>query len=89
MFFPQRWVSCVCWNLAGEFGPVLKAIDKMIALLQDQEQEDLETKQTCEKDRMSDTRDALVASRDIDDWCNQRFALPSITLQCGPLALGP
>mmetsp|Transcript_89659 Transcript_89659/g.141549 ORF Transcript_89659/g.141549 Transcript_89659/m.141549 type:complete len:735 (+) Transcript_89659:54-2258(+) len=49
------------------FEPIIKAIDKMIATLQDEENKDLEIKETCEKDRMDDTRTAIVASRDIDE----------------------
>jgi len=49
------------------FDPIIKAIDKMVALLQGEENKDLEIKETCEKDRMDDTRAAIVASRDIDE----------------------
>lgn len=50
-----------------EFEPVIKAIDKMITLLQDEEAEDLKIKEECEKNRMEDTREAIVHSRDIDE----------------------
>lgn len=50
-----------------QFKPVLEAIDKMLALLKSEEKKDLETKQTCEEDRKKDTRDALLAGREIDD----------------------
>jgi uncharacterized coiled-coil protein SlyX len=50
-----------------EFEPVIKAIDKMIALLNEEENKDLEIKETCESDRMEDTRKAVVASREIDE----------------------
>jgi hypothetical protein len=50
-----------------DFAPIIKAIDKMIALLQEEENKDLEIKETCEQDRMDDTRAAIVASRDIDE----------------------
>merc|ERR1719174_754558 len=49
------------------FDPIIKAIDKMIKTLEDEEDKDLKIKQVCEEDRMSDTRTAIVASRDIDD----------------------
>mmetsp|Transcript_37520 Transcript_37520/g.60133 ORF Transcript_37520/g.60133 Transcript_37520/m.60133 type:complete len:736 (+) Transcript_37520:44-2251(+) len=49
------------------FEPILKAIDKMIATLKDEENKDLAIKETCEQDRMDDTRAAIVASRDIDE----------------------
>lgn len=49
------------------FEPIIEAIDKMIATLQEEESKDLEIKETCEQDRMDDTRAAIVASRDIDE----------------------
>jgi len=49
------------------FDPILKAIDKMIETLQSEENKDLEIKETCEKDRMVDTRNAIVYSREIDE----------------------
>merc|ERR1740138_1144151 len=54
-------------SVKGKFDPIIEAIDKMIKLLQKEEDEDLEIKQTCEKDRMEDTREAIVTSRTIDD----------------------
>merc|ERR1719375_2639508 len=39
----------------------------MIEKLKDEEKEDLSSKEHCEEDRMDDTRDAIVESRDIDD----------------------
>jgi hypothetical protein len=39
----------------------------MIALLKSEEDKDLDIKQTCEKDRMEDTRTAIVFSRTIDE----------------------
>jgi DNA repair exonuclease SbcCD ATPase subunit len=50
-----------------KFGPVLKAIDKMIAMLKSEENKDLETKNRCEADRMADTRKAILRSREIDE----------------------
>lgn len=50
-----------------KFKPVIKAINKMIKTLKEDEKDDLKTKQTCEEDRMDDTRDALVAARDMDE----------------------
>jgi len=58
-------------SVKGQFGPVLKAVDKMIALLKDQEKKDLDIKQTCEEDRMKDTRTATEASRAIDDMTDK------------------
>lgn len=50
-----------------KFEPIIKSIDKMIALLQEEENKDLEIKEKCEEDRMSDTRAAILASREIDE----------------------
>jgi len=60
-----------------KFEPVLKAIDKMVTLLKDQENKDLETKQTCEADRMSDTRKAIINSREVDDMTDVVVKLES------------
>merc|ERR1719298_318349 len=54
-------------SVKTKFDPIIKAIDKMITLLEKEEDEDLAIKQTCEKDRMEDTREAIVTSRDIDE----------------------
>jgi len=51
----------------GHFDKVIEAIDKMVATLKAQMDEDLETKEQCEKDRAEDTRSAGVASREIDE----------------------
>jgi hypothetical protein len=50
-----------------KFKPIIESIDKMIKVLKADEKEDLETKETCEKDRMENTRKALLAGRDIDE----------------------
>merc|ERR1712176_1551916 len=50
-----------------KFKPIIEAIDKMVEKLKKEENEDLETKETCEKDRMEITRKALLAGRDIDE----------------------
>jgi len=49
------------------FKEVIDAIDKMVLKLKKDEDKDLEIKQTCEQDRMYDTRDAILDSRDIDE----------------------
>merc|ERR1719217_1252192 len=54
-------------SVKTKFDPIIKAIDKMITLLEKEENEDLDIKQTCEKDRMEDTREAIVTSRSIDE----------------------
>jgi hypothetical protein len=52
---------------SGEFDEVIAAIDKMVALLNSEQAEDLDHKQDCEKTRMEDTRSVIVSSREIDD----------------------
>merc|ERR1719454_152264 len=52
---------------SGHFDKVIAAIDKMVATLKAQMDEDLKTKEQCEKDRAEDTRVAAVASREIDE----------------------
>jgi hypothetical protein len=64
-------------SVKTKFGPVLDAIDKMISILKDQEKKDLDIKQTCESDRMGDTRDAIVAGRAIDDMTDKVTRLTS------------
>jgi len=62
-------------SVKTKFGPVISAIDKMIAILKGNEKKDLETKQTCEDDRMADTRKAVLAGRDIDDMTDRMSKL--------------
>jgi len=64
-------------SVKTNFEPVLKAIDKMIALLKDEENKDLEIKETCESDRMSDTRKAILAARAIDEMTDKVTKLES------------
>jgi|Transcript_42148 hypothetical protein len=54
-------------SVKTQFKPIIEAIDKMLKLLKEEETKDLETKESCEEDRMEDTRKALVAGRDIDE----------------------
>mmetsp|Transcript_111089 Transcript_111089/g.324943 ORF Transcript_111089/g.324943 Transcript_111089/m.324943 type:complete len:730 (-) Transcript_111089:47-2236(-) len=51
----------------GHFDDVLSAIDTMLTLLKGEETSDLEKKETCESDRATDTRDAALASRKMDE----------------------
>mmetsp|Transcript_124141 Transcript_124141/g.276987 ORF Transcript_124141/g.276987 Transcript_124141/m.276987 type:complete len:732 (+) Transcript_124141:74-2269(+) len=51
----------------GHFDEVISAIDKMLAILQTEESGDLKKKEGCEADRASDTREAILASRTIDE----------------------
>jgi len=54
-------------SVKTKFDPIIKAINKMIKILEGDEKKDLDTKQQCESDRMEDTRDAILLSRDIDE----------------------
>merc|ERR1719440_950289 len=58
-------------SVKTKFGPVIDAI------LKDNEKKDLEIKQTCEEDRMSDTRKAILAGRAIDDMTDKMTSLTS------------
>merc|ERR1712008_268920 len=49
------------------FEKVIEAIDKMLVLLKKEQEEDLKIKEDCEKTRAEDTRDAIVASRAMDE----------------------
>merc|ERR1719498_1398801 len=69
-------------SVKGKFDPIIKAIDKMIKQLQDEEDKDLDIKQTCEKDRMADTREAIVASRTIDEMTDKITALTEEIAEC-------
>jgi len=61
---------------------VVRAIDKMIVKLREDEAKDLSDKQDCEKTRMKDVRDAIEAGRDIDDKTD---AIASLTSQIADL----
>merc|ERR1719428_2805308 len=50
-----------------EIDKVIKMIDEMIQTLKDEEKEDLESKETCEKNRMEQTDEARKTSIEIDD----------------------
>jgi hypothetical protein len=51
----------------NHFTEVIKVIDEMIALLKDEENSDLEKKEECEKNRMEDTRTAVLKARSVDE----------------------
>merc|ERR1712113_207187 len=51
----------------GHFDEVIEAIDKMVATLKEEEADDLKQKETCEQDRMDNTRDAIKTSRTMDE----------------------
>merc|ERR1740130_2007009 len=69
-------------SVKGRFDPIIKSIKKMVKQLAAEEQTDLETKQTCEEDRMADTREAITSSRDIDDMTDAITALSSRIADC-------
>merc|ERR1719331_3191760 len=54
----------------------------MIKLLESEEEKDLEIKQTCEEDRMEDTRDAIVYSRTIDEQTDKITHLTEVIAEC-------
>jgi hypothetical protein len=51
----------------SHFDKVIASIDKMVETLKGEEQTDLENKETCEKDRATDTRTAIKAARTMDE----------------------
>jgi chromosome segregation ATPase len=57
----------VALNTGSHFTEVLEAIDKMVVVLKEEEQSDLATKETCEKDRAEATREAALKSRGMDE----------------------
>jgi len=69
-------------SVKGAFDPIIKAINKMVATLQQEEQQDLETKQTCESDRMSNSRKAITDSRTIDEKTDEITALTAKIAAC-------
>merc|ERR1719503_164485 len=69
-------------SVKTKFDPIIKAINKMIKILEDDENEDLDIKQTCEKDRMEDTRKAILISREIDEKTDKVTALTQLIAEC-------
>jgi len=69
-------------SVKSKFGPIIAAIDKMVMLLQSEEKQDLDTKQTCEEDRMEDTREAIKTSRTIDENTDLMTKLTAHIEQC-------
>merc|ERR1719408_1016032 len=69
-------------SVKGRFDPIIKSIEKMIAQLKSEENQDLETKQTCEDDRMDNTRKAIVNSREIDEKTDEITALEAHIKDC-------
>merc|ERR1719217_1571825 len=51
----------------GHFDKVIKSIDDMIEDLEEEGEEDVKTKEKCEKDRAENSRLAKVTSQNIDD----------------------
>jgi len=52
----------------GPIDDVIKAIDDMVETLKEEEEADLETKETCESEREEDTKKARDLSIEIDDY---------------------
>merc|ERR1719428_1883427 len=52
---------------AGHFDEVIAAIDKMVETLKKEADEDLKTKEDCEKTRAEKSREAVLMSREIDE----------------------
>merc|ERR1719364_107152 len=69
-------------SVKTKFDPIIKAIDKMIKLLESEEEKDLEIKQTCEQDRMEYTRDAIIYSRTIDEQTDKITHLTEVIAEC-------
>merc|ERR1719506_1015603 len=51
----------------GHFDEVIKAIDEMVASLKAEGNDDLETKEECEKTRQKKTRESILDAREIDE----------------------
>jgi len=51
----------------SHFDEVIKAIDKMITVLKEEEESDLHIKENCESDRAANTREAAKTSRSMDE----------------------
>jgi len=54
-------------QVGGHFDKVIEAIDKMIATLKAEGEQDLVIKEDCEKKRANQTRTAVLAARNIDE----------------------
>jgi len=52
---------------SGHFDQVISAIDSMLGVLRSEETTDITNKETCESDRATDTREAIVKSREMDE----------------------
>merc|ERR1719160_246267 len=59
------------------FKPVIAAIDKLVLQSKGEEESDRTIKDGCEKDRMADTRTAILASREMDDMTDKISKLDS------------
>eukprot|EP00929_Paragymnodinium_shiwhaense_P107683 TRINITY_DN73_c0_g1_i2.p1 TRINITY_DN73_c0_g1~~TRINITY_DN73_c0_g1_i2.p1 ORF type:complete len:722 (-),score=332.75 TRINITY_DN73_c0_g1_i2:161-2326(-) len=59
----------------GSIAEVITAIDDMVATLKEEETTDLTNKEKCESDRATDTKQASVTSRDIDELTDSKDRL--------------
>jgi len=57
----------IAQSSGAKFTKVLSAIDKMIKVLEGEDDDDLSNKEDCEKDRAADTKEAAGLSRSIDE----------------------
>merc|ERR1719468_661676 len=62
-------------SAGGHFDEVIEAIDKMVAMLKEEEADDLKQKETSEEDRAADTRDAIKTARSMDEMTESITAL--------------
>jgi hypothetical protein len=64
-------------SASGDFTAILTGIDEMLQVLKDEEVNDLETKEGCEKNRMANSRQALLDGREIDEKTDEVKKLES------------
>jgi chromosome segregation ATPase len=72
-----RLVGLAKLAATGNFDAVVNAIDMMIATLKSEETTELQHKEACESDRLTDTRAALETSRSMDEITDRINALES------------
>jgi septal ring factor EnvC (AmiA/AmiB activator) len=62
---------------ADRFKPVIEKIDLLVTMIQEEEASDLAKKESCEKSRAENTREAIKLSRAIDEHTDTMSALTS------------
>merc|ERR1719382_1512877 len=63
--------------MTDRFTPVIEKIDWLVTLIQEEEASDLAKKESCEKSRADNTREAIKLSRGIDEHTDTMSALTS------------